>query len=851
MRVAFEDVSVVPMDAEHVVHGQTVVVDDDRITWVGPATAAQIPAGGQRIDGRGKFLMPGLADMHCHPCDEDDLLLLVAHGVTTIRNLEGMPRHVLWRERVASGQMLGPTIYTSGPIVDGRPVRGFGSLSVVTARGSPRGDRADQARRVRLRQGLRPAVPRGVRLGRGGGAGAGSAGGRAHPVPGRVDGILSSGQRSIEHLYGYPQALQPPSRAVAAPHDLGQLRKALFDMAQHAELGTPPGTGCSDAGGGHVELCDADRPGRWLAGQAALSALPELAYLSPLRAAQAQDFFHHYPTEPERFAVPEFNAAVLRGLNEAGAGVLRRDRRRRPGLRLRRVRARRAAGVRGGRPEPIRGAPRRDDRPAEFLGQAGQWGQVVAGARADLVLLDADPIADIASTTRRSGVMVRGRWLPQSEIDLLLADLAARRREPMAYRTRSGSAPAVPKGSEELQFDVTWAGFAVGEEHIADEQNAQGDRRVVATSSIDGLGTALGSEAGTYRAQVSVDSAGVDQSAWFEFDGDDGTDRVEITRVNGSVHVRHSQATHDEEVTVADPDATAVFGRPLTALYLRLGRAARRARGRRPGRRARHRARDLTGPDRHGVEHAREAAARRRLRRPWSALSPGVPAAELVRGRPAHLRRREPARPHRDEHGPDLLAQQLRRQPARRRVHRACHPGRSRALAARSSPLIQRYRTLFRAPGAAAFCCASFVQRMPVAMYPLGIILIIAARDGRYGFAGVLSALYLLGNAAGSPVLAGLADRHGQRRVLLPGAAVHAAGCRDVRGPAEHRRAGLAARCPRRGVRLQLRLGGLARPGALGVRAARRDRVWPQRSRWSRCWTRSSGSSGRWSRRCW
>ncbi len=90
--------------------------------------------------------------------------------------------------------------------------------------------------------------------------------------------------------------------------------------------------------------------------------------------------------------------------------------------------------------------------------------------------------------------------------------------------------------------------------------------------------------------------------------------------------------------------------------------------------------------------------------------------------------------------------------------------------------MIQRYRTLFRAPGAAAFCCASFVQRMPVAMYPLGIILIIAARDGRYGFAGVLSALYLLGNAAGSPVLAGLADRHGQRRVLLPGAAVHAAG---------------------------------------------------------------------------
>ncbi len=570
MSVAFEDVSVVPMDAEHVVHGQTVVVEDDRITWVGPATDAHVPAGAQRIDGSGKFLMPGLADMHCHPCDEDDLLLLVAHGVTTIRNLEGMPRHVLWRERVASGQMLGPTIYTSGPIVDGRPVRGFGSLSVVTAEEAVAA--IEQTKRggydcVKVYDQLSPEAYGWV---------VAAARERDLPVVGHIPfqvglyEILSSGQRSIEHLYGYPQALQPQSRAVEAPHDLGQLRKGLFDMAQHAELGRLPELAAQTREAGTWNCATLIVRGRWLAGPAALSALPELAYLSPLRAAQARDFFHHYPTEPERFAVPEFNAAVLRGLNEAGAGVLVGTDAGVPGFvygasEHEELRAFVEAGL-----SPYEALRAATTAPAEFLGQPGQWGQVVAGARADLVLLDADPIADIASTTRRSGVMVRGRWLPQTEIDLLLADLAARRREPMAYRTRSGSAPAVPKGSEELQFDVTWAGFAVGEEHIADEQNAQGDRRVVATSSIDGLGTALGSEAGTYRAQVSVDSAGVDQSAWFEFDGDDGTDRVEITRVNGSVHVRHSQATHDEEVTVADPDATAVFGRPLTALYLRL-----------------------------------------------------------------------------------------------------------------------------------------------------------------------------------------------------------------------------------------------------------------------------------------
>jgi MFS family permease len=89
--------------------------------------------------------------------------------------------------------------------------------------------------------------------------------------------------------------------------------------------------------------------------------------------------------------------------------------------------------------------------------------------------------------------------------------------------------------------------------------------------------------------------------------------------------------------------------------------------------------------------------------------------------------------------------------------------------------MLERYRTIFRAPGAAAFCAASFVMRMPIAIYPLGIVLIISARDGRYGFAGVLSACYIFGNAVGTPLLSVLIDRYGQRRLILPCAAVHAA----------------------------------------------------------------------------
>ncbi len=86
--------------------------------------------------------------------------------------------------------------------------------------------------------------------------------------------------------------------------------------------------------------------------------------------------------------------------------------------------------------------------------------------------------------------------------------------------------------------------------------------------------------------------------------------------------------------------------------------------------------------------------------------------------------------------------------------------------------MLDTYRTVFRAPGTRSFASAGFVMRLPIAILPLGIVLIISARTGHYGFAGVLSATYVLGAAPGNPLLARLVDRHGQRRVLLPATVV-------------------------------------------------------------------------------
>jgi MFS family permease len=89
--------------------------------------------------------------------------------------------------------------------------------------------------------------------------------------------------------------------------------------------------------------------------------------------------------------------------------------------------------------------------------------------------------------------------------------------------------------------------------------------------------------------------------------------------------------------------------------------------------------------------------------------------------------------------------------------------------------LFATYRAVFRAPGSAAFCAAGFIMRFSIAVYPIGLVLLISTRTGHYAFAGLLSGVYVLSNGVGNPVLARLVDRFGQSRMLLPCSAVHVA----------------------------------------------------------------------------
>jgi len=119
----FTNVNVVPMTTDTVLKNQTVIVEGDRISAIYPTDKIEVPAGAEVIDGKGNYLMPGLADMHIHlfgwDPDPRHLNLYLAQGTTTIRSV-GEANHMLsWREQVRNGELEGPTIYSSGRVIVG------------------------------------------------------------------------------------------------------------------------------------------------------------------------------------------------------------------------------------------------------------------------------------------------------------------------------------------------------------------------------------------------------------------------------------------------------------------------------------------------------------------------------------------------------------------------------------------------------------------------------------------------------------------------------------------------------------------------------------------------------------
>lgn len=207
-QLVFQSVNVIPMDQERVLSNQDVVVSLGKIVAIGETGKVEYNTNATVIDGRGKFLIPGLAEMHAHVPPEDNiepmkevLSLFLANGVTTIRGMLGHPKHLELREKINSGEILGPHFYTTGPSFNGNTVK-----SAEEGEQRVRNQKAAGYDYLKLHPGLTPETF---------GAIAQTAHEVGIPFVGHVSftvGIqraIDAGYSSIDHLDGFVEALVP------------------------------------------------------------------------------------------------------------------------------------------------------------------------------------------------------------------------------------------------------------------------------------------------------------------------------------------------------------------------------------------------------------------------------------------------------------------------------------------------------------------------------------------------------------------------------------------------------------------------------------------------------------------
>lgn len=134
--LVIRNASVIPMDTERVLEGQTLVIRDGVIVSLGDTATTPVPDDVPLVDASGLFVMPGLMDLHTHVLHEDDLVNYVAWGVTTVMHLggTGLPGATLldFREEVQKGERFGPNIFTTDRVFDGEPRLNDRSLELTT-----------------------------------------------------------------------------------------------------------------------------------------------------------------------------------------------------------------------------------------------------------------------------------------------------------------------------------------------------------------------------------------------------------------------------------------------------------------------------------------------------------------------------------------------------------------------------------------------------------------------------------------------------------------------------------------------------------------------------------------------
>jgi imidazolonepropionase-like amidohydrolase len=472
---AFTDVSVIDVANGTTIPHQTVTIHKNRITEVGPFGKVDIPPDATKIEGRGLYLMPGLVDMHVHVQSAQDLALFVANGVTTVRNMRGSPIHLAFREMISGGRLLGPTFYTCGPILDGVPPTGE-SVTIVETEFEAR-EMVEQQKNagydcIKVYTRLSKPVYKEVLK---------AAKENGLPVAGHVptdvglDLALVLGQNSIEHLTGYLGAI--------GDDDIGKTSTGAKTVKESEIPFVAEDTAKSGVWNCPTLVVQQNYASATEKRDAA--NYPELNYVAPVRIAIWD------PAREKRFQGTDFQAVqrgvsvlkkIIETLNEKHAGILmgtdapsryvvpgfsaHRELKNLVDAGLKPAEALKAATLNG----------------AIFLKAESDFGSVTAGKRADLILLKADPLKNISNTEKIAGVMLRGKWLPQSKLNLILEDVKKSFQPPA---DRFAALPKLPEQSAIQKYEVLASGIVVGEERFVENKQEDGQVEIISQQVID------------------------------------------------------------------------------------------------------------------------------------------------------------------------------------------------------------------------------------------------------------------------------------------------------------------------------------------------------------------------------
>lgn len=422
--IAFTHVTVIDTAAGTSEPDMTVVVKGDRVVDAGRSTALKPPDKALIVDAKGKYLTPGLWDMHAHFVQRS-VSIYLANGVTGVRDMaDDIDQVRKLRDQVASGEVIGPRIYFCGPHVDGPSQRQSGNLIVKTPQEGR--DAVDNLKKqgaefIKVYTNLSREVYFAI---------AGEAKRQQLPFAGHVPISITAaeasdaGQKSIEHPQGILLGcakegadLRSTRGAIVTDYD-PERANALFEkLAKNGTWYTPtfavmrtssywndPETRSK----ARIEYLPAALRDSW-----AKSPFTQLMNGIPPSAAEVQH------------QVFELSLQIAGRMHRAGVGIL--------------------AGTDSGIPYVVQGFSLHDElywlvkaglspmealrsatlRPAEYFGITGSSGSIGKGKLADLVLLNADPLQDIANTRKIEAVMAAGHLLTRADLDRMLEKLRA------------------------------------------------------------------------------------------------------------------------------------------------------------------------------------------------------------------------------------------------------------------------------------------------------------------------------------------------------------------------------------------------------------------------------------------